>query len=135
MLPAFIVRVDQAGRLSAPHLLCEEFIYADLAKNFADEGRLLFRGEPLRLSLLYRVLLAPAWLAERNAQGRAAAGQAPVGTPSCERKTFAIPARRFPFRVTVHIEPTFSAAGFGTGDDRELGALVDFGFRPTSQTD
>lgn len=48
-----------------------------------------------------------------------------------ERKTFAIPAGRFPFRVSVHIEPTFSAAGFGTGDDRELRALVDFGFRPT----
>jgi hypothetical protein len=46
-----------------------------------------------------------------------------------ERKIFAIPAGRFPLRVNVHIEPTFSAAAFGTGDSRELGALVDFGFR------
>jgi hypothetical protein len=45
------------------------------------------------------------------------------------RKVFAIPAGRFPFRVRVQIEPTFSAAAFGTGDSRELGALVDFGFR------
>jgi hypothetical protein len=46
-----------------------------------------------------------------------------------ERKVFTIPVRRYPFRVSVHIEPTFSAKGFETGDPRELGALVEFGFR------
>ncbi|MFL5972671.1 MAG: hypothetical protein ACJ750_09825 [Gaiellaceae bacterium] len=67
MVFAFVVRTEQARRLPTPLLLCDEFIYADIAKSFADEGRLLFRGEPLRLSLLYPVLLAPAWLAERMA--------------------------------------------------------------------
>ena len=62
---AFVVRAVQAGRLPTPQLLCDEFVYAELARNVAEEGRLLFRGEPLRLSLLYPVLLAPAWLAER----------------------------------------------------------------------
>jgi hypothetical protein len=65
MVLAFVVRTEQARRLATPQLLCDEFIYADLAKSFAQEGRLLFRGEPLHLSLLYPVLLAPAWLAER----------------------------------------------------------------------
>ena len=67
MVFAFVVRTEQARGLPTPLLLCDEFIYADIAKSFADEGRLLFRGEPLRLSLLYPVLLAPAWLAERMA--------------------------------------------------------------------
>jgi hypothetical protein len=65
MVLAFVVRTEQARRLATPQLLCDEFIYAELAKSFADEGRLLFRGEPLHLSLLYPILLAPAWLAER----------------------------------------------------------------------
>ena len=65
MLVAFLVRAEQAGRLPTPQLLCDEFVYAELARNVAEEGRLLFRGEPLHLSLLYPVLLAPAWLAER----------------------------------------------------------------------
>jgi hypothetical protein len=67
MVVAFVLRTEQARRLSTPLLLCDEFIYADIAKSFAEEGRLLFRGEPLRLSLLYPILLAPAWLAERMA--------------------------------------------------------------------
>ena len=67
MVLAFVVRTQQARGLPTPLLLCDEFIYADIAKSFAEEGRLLFRGEPLRLSLLYPVLLAPAWLAERMA--------------------------------------------------------------------
>jgi Dolichyl-phosphate-mannose-protein mannosyltransferase len=65
VLIAFVFRITQAGRLGSPTLVCDEFIYAELAKNVAEEGRLLFRGEPLYLSLLYPVLLAPAWFAER----------------------------------------------------------------------
>ena len=65
MLVAFVVRVDQALSLPTPQLLCDEFIYAGLASGFAEEGRLLFRGEPLHLSFLYPVLIAPAWLADR----------------------------------------------------------------------
>ena len=47
-----------------------------------------------------------------------------------DRKTFIIPARSLPSHVSVHIEPTFSAEGFGAGDLRQLGAQVQFGFRP-----
>lgn len=65
MVLTFSVRTEQARRLPTPQLLCDEFIYAELARSFAEEGRLLFRGEPLHLSFLYPVLLAPAWLAER----------------------------------------------------------------------
>jgi hypothetical protein len=65
MVLTFAVRTEQARRLPTPQLLCDEFIYAELARSFAEEGRLLFRGEPLHLSFLYPVLLAPAWLAER----------------------------------------------------------------------
>jgi len=46
-----------------------------------------------------------------------------------EREVFVIPATDVPFRVLVHIEPTFSAAGFGAGDERQLSARVRFGFR------
>ncbi len=65
MALAFAVRTEQALGLPTPQLVCDEFIYAELARSFADEQRLLFRGEPLYLSFLYPVLLAPAWLAER----------------------------------------------------------------------
>lgn len=65
MVLTFAVRTEQARRLPTPQLLCDEFIYAELARSFAEEGRLLFRGEPLHLSFLYPVLLAPAWLTER----------------------------------------------------------------------
>jgi hypothetical protein len=52
-----------------------------------------------------------------------------------ERKVFTLPARAVPFRIDVHIEPTFSAAGFGGGDQRQISALVEFGFTPTSAED
>jgi hypothetical protein len=57
------VRIWAGSRVEAPILLCDEFIYAELAQSFAEEGRLLLRGEPSYRSLLYPVLLAPAWLA------------------------------------------------------------------------
>jgi hypothetical protein len=59
----FVVRIWAGSRVEAPILLCDEFIYAELAESFADEGKLLLRGEPSYQSLLYPVLLAPAWLA------------------------------------------------------------------------
>jgi hypothetical protein len=62
---AFVLRLVQVDRLGTPQLLCDEFIYADVAKHFAEQGRLLLRGEPNRGSLLYPVLLSPAWFAER----------------------------------------------------------------------
>jgi hypothetical protein len=45
------------------------------------------------------------------------------------RRRFSIRAPKPPFRVSVHIENTFPAAGFGGSDPRQLGAQVDFGFK------
>jgi hypothetical protein len=62
LLLALFVRIRIGARVEAPVLLCDEFIYAELAQNFADEVRLLLRGEPSYQSVLYPILLAPAWL-------------------------------------------------------------------------
>ena len=48
-----------------------------------------------------------------------------------ERRVFSVSARKLPVHVTVHIEPTFSALPFGGGDQRQLGAQVQFGFEPS----
>jgi hypothetical protein len=62
MLLAFVVRARMGARIEAPQLLCDEFIYGDIARSFADEGRLLLRGHPSYQSVLYPILLAPAWI-------------------------------------------------------------------------
>jgi len=49
--------------MAAPVVLCDEFIYANLAKNIAQHGHYQFRDVTLHTSLLYPLLLAPAWLA------------------------------------------------------------------------
>jgi hypothetical protein len=61
---AAIVRIVQTRGLAAPVVLCDEFIYANLAKNLADHGQYLFRDTTLHQSLLYPLLLAPAWFAD-----------------------------------------------------------------------
>jgi hypothetical protein len=50
-------------RFAAPVVLCDEFIYANLAKNLAEHGQYLLRGTPRHQSYLYPLLLAPAWFA------------------------------------------------------------------------
>jgi hypothetical protein len=52
-----------ARRVLAPQVLCDEFVYADLARNVAEHGRELLRGVPSHQSLSYPILLAPAFLA------------------------------------------------------------------------
>jgi hypothetical protein len=64
LLLALVVRIRIGARVEAPLLLCDEFIYAELSQSFAEEGRLLLRGEPSYQSLVYPILLAPAWLAD-----------------------------------------------------------------------
>ena len=49
--------------MAAPVVLCDEFIYANLAKNIAQHGHYQFRDVTVHPSLLYPLLLAPAWLA------------------------------------------------------------------------
>ena len=50
-------------RFAAPVVLCDEFIYSNLAKNLAEHGHFLLRGTPKHQSYLYPLLLAPAWFA------------------------------------------------------------------------
>ena len=64
VLVAAAVRVVQTRGLVAPIVLCDEFIYANLAKNLADHGQYLFRDVTLHQSLLYPLLIAPAWFAD-----------------------------------------------------------------------
>jgi hypothetical protein len=49
--------------MHAPVVLCDEFIYANLAKNLAEHGQYLLRGTPQHQSYLYPLLIAPAWFA------------------------------------------------------------------------
>ena len=49
---------------------------------------------------------------------------------SSTHRDFLLPTPRPPFRVTIHVEPTFSPAEFGVDDTRQIGAWVSFGFIP-----
>jgi hypothetical protein len=64
VLGAAAIRIVQTRGIAAPVVLCDEFIYANLAKNLADHGQYMFRDVTLHQSLLYPLLLAPAWFAD-----------------------------------------------------------------------
>ena len=66
----------------------------------------------------------------------ATSGAPTLGKPTAVRtwtihggaeKTFTLPAPAPPYRVELHIDPTFSPAQFGQPDTRQLGAQVEFG--------
>lgn len=62
---AIVVRALLARQIPTPWIMIDELLYSELAKSFADRGELLIRELPYgRLSLLYPVLIAPAWLAD-----------------------------------------------------------------------
>lgn len=67
VVTAAAIRTVLARKMAAPVVLCDEFIYANLAKNLAQHGRYLFRGTPEHQSYLYPLLLAPAWFAHSMA--------------------------------------------------------------------
>jgi hypothetical protein len=58
-----VVRTALADRIVTPQLLCDEFIYAGIAKSLAANGHFMFRHEPNGVSFVYPALLAPAWRA------------------------------------------------------------------------
>ena len=67
MLVAFVVRSTRRLR-SRRHNSCATSSSTPTSRRASPKrGGSCFAGEPLRLSLLYPVLLAPAWLAERMA--------------------------------------------------------------------
>jgi Dolichyl-phosphate-mannose-protein mannosyltransferase len=47
-----------------------------------------------------------------------------------QARTFRIPVPKPPYRVEIHIDPTFSPADFGQPDTRQLGAQIEFGRAP-----
>ena len=60
-------------------------------------------------------------------------GQPTVGEPATSKtwtvrsgkaRSFILPTPRAPFRLEVHVEPTFSPADYGVADARQLGAQV-----------
>jgi hypothetical protein len=61
------VRFAIASRIASPQLLCDEFIYGDVAKNVALHGRLELRDQPWGGSLLYPAAIAPSWFADSMA--------------------------------------------------------------------
>jgi hypothetical protein len=68
VLGALLVRVWLSRKIAAPWIMVDELVYSELAKSFAEHGRFLIRDQPTALySLVYPVLLAPAWLADTMA--------------------------------------------------------------------
>jgi hypothetical protein len=49
------------------------------------------------------------------------------------RRTFRLTTPKPPFRLQLHVSPTFSPARLGQADTRELGVQVEFAFRPMSR--
>ena len=47
------------------------------------------------------------------------------------KRTFRLKAPAAPFRVDVRVQPTFSPAEYGLGDQRQLGAQLAFAFQPS----
>jgi hypothetical protein len=64
LVVALTVRAFLAEKIVAPWIMVDELIYSELAKSVAESGELLIRGEHTSTySLLYPLLIAPAWLA------------------------------------------------------------------------
>jgi hypothetical protein len=64
VLVSMVVRYLLALDQPAPWLMGDELRYADMAKSFLEEGRLLFREEYIAFVTAYPVLIAPAWVAD-----------------------------------------------------------------------
>jgi hypothetical protein len=61
-----VVRVWANKGFEGPQLLCDEYVYAGVARRFATTGHLDLAGGPSAGgSLLYPALIAPAWLAHK----------------------------------------------------------------------
>ncbi len=52
---------------------------------------------------------------------------------NCKSTTLELPVGKPPWRVTIHLKPTFKPSDYGISDGRELGAVVGFGFVPAKR--
>lgn len=62
-----VVRFVLASKIAAPQILCDEFIYGDVAKNVALHGRFELRDQSWSANLLYPAAIAPGWFANSMA--------------------------------------------------------------------
>ncbi len=63
ILIAAVVRGTLANRVAAPNILCDEFIYAGIARGLSEGDGYAYRGTDLGFSYIYPLLVAPAWWA------------------------------------------------------------------------
>jgi hypothetical protein len=63
VIGSIALRIFLARKIAAPQLLCDEFIYAGVAKSLALHGHFMLRHEPNGASFVYPALIAPAWWA------------------------------------------------------------------------
>ena len=64
VLASILARFWLSRSIKTPWILSDEFIYSEFAKSDTRQGHFLVRGVPRGVdSLLYPVLIAPAWLA------------------------------------------------------------------------
>src|SRR5689334_5552800 len=60
---AVVVRALLARRVVTPWIMVDEFVYSELAKNFAAHGQFLIRGVPFgEVGRVYPAVISPAWL-------------------------------------------------------------------------
>jgi hypothetical protein len=69
---------------------------------------------------------------ERVDSGRRVA-RTRVLVPNGSKRTIRLKTPAAPFRVNVSVQPTFSPASYGFGDQRQLGAQLAFAFEPSSE--
>lgn len=60
-LASVAIRIHQTGKIATPFHLCDEFIYAGVARNVAAGGGFQWRGQDLLINPLYSALISPAW--------------------------------------------------------------------------
>ncbi len=63
ILLSAVIRAAQVRHVAAPNILCDEFIYAGLARGLAEGDGYAYRGVNLDFSWVYPLLIAPGWFA------------------------------------------------------------------------
>ncbi|HEY7149567.1 MAG TPA: hypothetical protein VH420_08980 [Gaiellaceae bacterium] len=94
MLAAAGIRTFLTRKIAAPQLMCDEFIYAGIAKSVALDGHFAYRHEPNPVSFVYPALIAPAWWAHSMETAYGLAKAINVGVMTLAALPFFLWARR-----------------------------------------
>jgi dolichyl-phosphate-mannose-protein mannosyltransferase len=138
--PLALYRLKQPPRLAT----ATDGVYGD-GWTGADAAYSQYDGPPGRTGTIRVIVSRRAWAGpdvpskveidvKALRPGRAASPR-PVAPRSWvahtgEERSFQIPAPQAPFRVRIHVDPTFSPSQFGFPDARQLGVQVSFHFEP-----